>query len=155
MQICVSPSEDYATSATKNQRGKGDCASGCAELAQPAMVPGDGGASNGSPVADSVAERSLISGKGLGVAPQARAMEPACLAGQHGEQMLNVSQQVLDTFAEARTQSTRRLYSLKWNVFASWCITRDEDPASCDVSVLLSFPQDCLDAGRTPSTKCI
>ncbi|KAI2658175.1 Transposon Tf2-8 polyprotein [Labeo rohita] len=151
-QICVSPSEDYAVSAAENQRREGDCASGSAELAQPAVVSGVDRAPNGSPVADPVTERSLISGKRLGVAPQAGVMEPACLAGERRGQTLNVSQRVLDTIAEARAPSTRRLYSLKWKVFSSWCVTKDEDPASCDVSVILSFLQDCLDAGRTPST---
>ncbi|KAL0147128.1 hypothetical protein M9458_057652, partial [Cirrhinus mrigala] len=151
-QICISPSEDYAASAAENQRREGDCASGSAELAQPAVVSGVGRAPDGSPVADSVTERSLISGKRLGVAPQAGAMEPACLAGERRGQTLNVSQRFLDTIAEARAPSTRRLYSLKWKVFSSWCITKDEDPASCDVSIILSFLQDCLDAGRTPST---
>ncbi|KAL0166426.1 hypothetical protein M9458_038270, partial [Cirrhinus mrigala] len=151
-QICVSPSEDYAASAAENQRREGDCASGSAELAQPAVVSGVDRAPNGSPVADPVTERSLISGKRLGVAPQAGVMEPACLAGERRGQTLNVSQRVLDTIAEARAPSTRRLYSLKWKVFSSWCVTKDEDPASCDVSVILSFLQDCLDAGRTPST---
>ncbi len=148
-QICFSPSEDYAASAAESQRGKGDGASGCTELAQ-AMVTEVGRASNGSPVANSVTERYLISGRRLGVAPQAGAMEPACLAGQRGGQMLNVSQRVLDTIAEARSPSTRRLYSLKWGVFTSWCMTKDEDPGSCDVSVILSFLLDCLEAGCTP-----
>ncbi|KAI2666671.1 Transposon Ty3-G Gag-Pol polyprotein [Labeo rohita] len=150
-QICVSPSEDYAASAAENQRREGDCASGSAELAQPAVVSGVDRAPNGSPVADPVTERSLISGKRLGVAPQAGVMEPACLAGECRGQTLNISQRVLDTIAEARAPSIRRLYSLKWKVFSSWCVTKDEDPASCDVSVILSFLQDCLDAGRTPS----
>ncbi len=145
VQETVSPSEDYGACAAKNQRGKGDSASSCTKLAQPAVVPRVGGASN-------VADRSLISGKGLGVAPQTGAMEPTHLAGQRGEWTLNVSQRDLDTIAEARAPSTRHLYSLKWKVFASWRMTRDEDPASCDVSVILSFLQDCLDAGRMPST---
>ncbi len=151
-QICFSHNEDHAASAAESQRGKRDGAFGRAELAQPAVVPGVGRDSNGSPVADSITERPLISGKRLGVAPQARTMEPARLAGQHRGQMLNVSQRVLDTIAEARAPSTRPLYSLKWGVFTSWCMTKDEDPASYDVSVILSFLQDCLDAGRTPST---
>ncbi|KAI2651159.1 Golgin subfamily B member 1 [Labeo rohita] len=78
------PSEDYAASTAENQRREGDCASCSAELAQPAVVSGVGRAPNGSPVANSVMERSLISGKRLGVAPQAGAMEPACLAGLLG-----------------------------------------------------------------------
>ncbi len=90
-QICFSPSEDYAASAAQNQRGKRDGASGHAELAQPAVIPKVGRASNGSAMADYIVERSLISSKGLSVAPQAGAMEPACLAGQRRGWTLNVS----------------------------------------------------------------
>ncbi len=53
----------------QDQRGKRDCALDCTELAQPAMVSEVFGASNDSPVANSDAERSLISGEGLSMTP--------------------------------------------------------------------------------------
>ncbi len=46
----------------------------------------------------------------------------------------------------------RRLYALKWSVFAAWCSTRGTDPISCDISLILSFLQELLDKGRSPST---
>lgn len=52
--------------------------------------------------------------------------------------MLNVSQRVLDTITEARVPSNRDLYSLKLKVFVSVCTTRNKDPASCYVSVIVS-----------------
>ncbi len=89
-------------------------------------------------MADSAAEGSLISDKGLSMAPRAGAMEPAYLAGQRKGQVLNLSQRVLDTIAEARVHSNRDLYSLKWKVFVPWCTTRNKYPANCDVSVIVS-----------------
>lgn len=82
---------------------------------------------------------------------QGSIVEPACLAGQREGQMLNVPQGVLDTNAEVRDSSTRRLYALKRKVFTSWCKERNEDPASCVVSIIL-FLQDCFDNGCTTST---
>ncbi|XP_016395269.1 phosphoethanolamine N-methyltransferase 3-like [Sinocyclocheilus rhinocerous] len=37
-------------------------------------------------------------------------------------------------------------------VFSIWCTTRGKDPASCDISRILSFLQELFDKGRSPST---
>lgn len=50
-------------------------------------------------------------------AASARAVGLACVAGQHAENSLDVLQRVLNTIAETRAPSTRRLFALKWNVF--------------------------------------
>lgn len=75
-----------------------------------------------------------------------------CLAGQCDGQTLTISQRILNTIAEARAPSSRRLYALMWKVFESWCRMKNEDTESCALSVILSFLQDCLDKGCTPST---
>ncbi len=49
------------------------------------------------------------------------------------------------TMAEARSLSTRCLYSLKWSIFSAWCQDHDLDPVTSDVSVVLSFLQGMLD----------
>ncbi len=54
--------------------------------------------------------------------------------------------------SQARAPSTRRLYALKWSVFTTWCTTRGADPALCDVLLILSFLQELLEKGRSPST---
>ncbi len=43
----------------------------------------------------------------------------------------------------------RHLYALKWSVFSTWCLDRGENS---DLSVVLSFQQELLDKGRSPST---
>ncbi|XP_059380084.1 uncharacterized protein LOC132115689 [Carassius carassius] len=58
---------------------------------------------------------------------------------------------VLDTISQARALSTRRLYASKWSVFSTWYSDHGENPTSCDVSVILSFLQELLEKGRTPS----
>lgn len=47
---------------------------------------------------------------------------------------------------------TRRLYTHKWKVFTNWCSSKNVDPATCSISFILSFLQERLDVGRTPST---
>lgn len=59
---------------------------------------------------------------------------------------------MLDTISQARAPSTRRLYASKWSVFSTWCSDHGESPTSCDVSVILSFLQELLEKGRSPST---
>lgn len=86
------------------------------------------------------------------MAPQAGVMGSTCVASQHGVNQLSVSQRVLHTITEARAPATRRLYGLKWRVFANWCASRHEDPITCDIPAILTFLQERLDAGSSPST---
>ncbi|KAI2647798.1 hypothetical protein H4Q32_031262 [Labeo rohita] len=69
-----------------------------------------------------------------------------------GRESENLPEGVLNTISQARAPSTRRLYALKWSVFSTWCSTRGKNPNSCGISVILSFLQDLLDKGRSPST---
>ncbi len=79
----------------------------------------------------------------------AQVMGPACVATQ--QEPFGLPESVLNTMAEARAPSTRRLYSLKWSVFSTWCLDRDLDPVTSDVSVVLSFLQEMLDKQRSSS----
>ncbi len=65
---------------------------------------------------------------------------------------LFLPERVLNTMAEARAPSTRRLYSLKWSIFSARCQDRDLDPVTSDVSVFLSLLQKMLDKQRSSST---
>lgn len=82
---------------------------------------------------------------------QARIVGSACVASLYGVNHLTVSQRVLHTIAEARAPSTRCLYALKWRVFANWCASRDKDPISYDIPTVLTFLQERLDVGSSPS----
>jgi hypothetical protein len=65
---------------------------------------------------------------------------------------IDLPENVLSTISQARAPSTRRLYALKWSVFSAWCAAHGEEPTTCDISVILSFLQELLDKGRSPST---
>ncbi len=59
---------------------------------------------------------------------------------------------LLNTISQAKAPSTRRLYALKWSVFSAWFTTHGADPKVCDISLILSFLQELLEKGRSPST---
>ncbi len=44
------------------------------------------------------------------------------------------------------------LYSSKWGVFESWCLTRAIDPVNCPVGTVLEFLQERLTAGAAATT---
>ncbi len=52
----------------------------------------------------------------------------------------------------ARAPATRKLYSSKWGVFESWCLTRAIDPVNCPVGPVLEFLQERLTAGAAATT---
>ncbi len=60
--------------------------------------------------------------------------------------------EVQETIASARAPSTRKLYSSKWGVFESWCLTRAIDPVNCPVGPVLEFLQERLTAGAAATT---
>ncbi len=54
--------------------------------------------------------------------------------------------------ASARAPATRKLYSSKWGVFESWCLTRAIDPVNCPVGPVLEFLQERLTVGAAATT---
>ncbi len=57
-----------------------------------------------------------------------------------------------NTILNSRAPSTRRLYALKWKLFASWCRQRNLDPVHCPVCSILEFPQSYFSKGVAPAT---
>ncbi len=95
--------------------------------------------------------RDLLShGEQNNVASPSRAVGSAPLASRW--ELTDLPESVQNTISQARAPSTRRLYALKWSVFSAWCSTRGTDPFSCDISLILSFLQELLDKGCSPST---
>ncbi len=60
--------------------------------------------------------------------------------------------EVQKTIASARASATRKLYSSKWGVFESWCLTHAIDPVNCPVGPVLEFLQERLTAGAAATT---
>ncbi len=56
------------------------------------------------------------------------------------------------TIASAWAPSTRRAYTLKWNLFVEWCSSHQEDPQRCSIRAVLSFLQQGLERRLSPST---
>ncbi len=107
-------------------------------------------AAHSSPVAHSSETGPPVSSERDNLAPSARSVGPAPLAARR--EPASFSESMLNTISEARAPSTRRLYALKWSVFSTWCLDHGENPSTSDLSVVLSFLQELLDKGRSPST---
>ncbi len=87
------------------------------------------------------------------MAPASRSMEPPCVApGRDAADLSGLPPAVVETIIQARAPSTRQTYALKWSLFATWCSSRREDPRRCMIGVVLSFLQERLERGLSPST---
>ncbi|KAI2646292.1 ORF V: Enzymatic polyprotein [Labeo rohita] len=139
------------SSGTQASQGTGTQAPpGGPSLEEPTMVVGAVPAALCSPLADPPEAGPPLSGERDDMAPPARSVGLTPLV--FGRESEDLPEGVLNTISQARAPSTRRLYALKWSVFSTWCSTRGKDPAFCDISVILSFLQELLDKGRSPST---
>ncbi len=107
-------------------------------------------AAESNPVADPLETGPPLSSKRHDMASKARVMGPACVAARR--EPFDLPERVLNTTAEARAPSTRRLYALKWSIFLAWCQDRSLDPVTSNVSVILSFLQEMLDKQHSSST---
>lgn len=133
----------------KLSNGSGSASSG-PTLEEPILVPGADTATRNSSMTDSSENGPLLTGQRDALASPFRPVSPPCLVHQWLTD--NLPEVVLNTITEARASSTRRLYALKWSVFSSWCSARNLDPQLCRVIDVLSFLQELLDTGRSPST---
>ncbi|KAI2654443.1 ORF V: Enzymatic polyprotein [Labeo rohita] len=148
--VCFSP-DILDPSGSQESQGTGSQAPpGGSSVEEPTMVFRTVPAALHSPLADPPETGPPLSGERNNLAPPARSVGSAPLVS--GRDPGYLPENVLNTISQARAPSTRRLYALKWSVFSTWCSTRGKDPASCDISVILSFLQELLDKGRSPST---
>ncbi len=86
---------------------------------------------------------------GQDLASSTRALEVVGMAHTGPRAVIDVlPAEVQETIASARAPTTRKLYSSKWGVFESWCLTRAIDPVNCPVGPVLEFLQERLTAGR-------
>ncbi len=72
--------------------------------------------------------------------------------GWDAEVLGDLPQEVALTIASARAPSTKRAYSLKWNLFVECCSSHQEDPRRCSIRAVLSFLQQGLERRLSPST---
>ncbi len=88
-------------------------------------------AAESSPVADPLETRPPLSIERHDMASAARVMGPACVAAER-EPFVH-PKLVLNTMAEARAPSTRRLYAPKWPIFSTWWQDCDLEPVTSDL----------------------
>ncbi len=87
------------------------------------------------------------------LASPTRALEVVGIAHSGPRAVMDVLPvEVQETIASARAPTTRKLYSSKWGVFESWCLTLAIDPVNCPVGPVLEFLQKRMTAGAAATT---
>ncbi len=152
-QICVPPSELTSTDTVQDQGGRGAGLVSGSILAQQDLVPGTHAPRDSPSLANSSEEGSDFSEMGQLMAPTSGPVEtPRMVLGWDAEVLGDLPQEVALTIASARAPSTRRAYTLKWNLFVKWCSSHQEDPRRCSIRSVLSFLQQGLERRLSPST---
>ncbi len=152
-QICVPPSEPTSTDTVQDQGGRGAGLVSGSILAQQDLVPGTHAPRDSPSLANSSEEGSAFSETGHPMAPAPGPVEtPRMVPGWDAEVLADLPQEVALTITSARAPSTRRAYTLKWNLFVEWCSSHQEDPQRCSIRAVLSFLQQGLERRLSPST---
>ncbi len=151
-QICVPPSEPTSTDTVQDQGGRGAGLVSGSILAQQDLVPGTHAPRDSPSLANSSEEGSAFSETGHPMAPASGPVEtPRLVPGWDTEVLADLPQEVALTITSARAPSTRRAYTLKWNLFVEWCSSHQEDPRRCSIRAVLSFLQQGLERRLSPS----
>ncbi len=152
-QICVPPSEPTSTDTVQDQGGRGAGLVSGSILAQQDLVPGTHAPRDSPSLANSSEEGSAFSETGHPMAPASGPVEtPRMVPGWDAEVLADLPKEVALTITSARAPSTRRAYTLKWNLFVEWCSSHQEDPWRCSIRAVLSFLQQGLERRLSPST---
>jgi hypothetical protein len=151
--VCVSSSGSAPGSPSQSSPARVVPLTDCTTLAEQSMVFRDNGSPQRLALGDSGEEGPSVSGAGHNIPPQARPVEPACLAPDgHQLRDTGLSPDVIETILNARASSTRKSYANKWGVFERWCTAHNADPVNCQIASVLDFLQEKLSAGTCPST---
>ncbi len=142
-----------STDTVQDQGGRGAGLVSGSILAQQDLVPGTHAPRDSPSLANSSEEGSAFSETGHPMAPTSGPVEtPRMVPGWDTEVLGDLPQEVALTIASARAPSTRRAYTLKWNLFVEWCSSHQEDPQICLIRAVLSFLQQGLERRLSPST---
>ncbi len=119
LSVCVSPDRSAPGSPGESLPGPGSTTSHCPTVAGQSMVPRfnipSRRASSGAPRQ----EGPSVPSRGLDISPPSRTMETVGLASV-GAQPID-STEVVETILHSRAPFMRKPYTLKWNIFTSWC----------------------------------
>ncbi len=122
-------------------------------LAFPDLVLGANSPLVSASLGDSDQAGLTVPASGQDLASSAGALEVVGMAHTGPRAVIDgLPAEVQETIASARAPATRKLYSSKWGVFESWCLTRAIDPVNCPVGPVLEFLQERLTAGAAATT---
>ncbi len=122
-------------------------------LALPDLVLGANSPLVSASLGDSDQARLTVPASGQDLASSARALEVVGMAHTGPRAVIDgLPAEVQETIASARAPATRKLYSSKWGIFESWCLTRAIDSVNCPVGPVLEFLQERLTAGAAATT---
>ncbi len=137
-----------STDTVQDQGGRGAGLVSGSILAQQDLVPRTHAPRDSPSLANSSEEGSAFSETGHPMAPASGPVETPRMVSDS----TYLPQEVALTIASARAPSTRRAYTLKWNLFVEWCSSHQEDPRRCLIRAVLSFLQQGLERRLSPST---
>ena len=63
-----------------------------------------------------------------------------------------LSEQATETLMASRSESTNKSYQSGWKMFSKWCESRDDDPNTTSVSVIINYLQELLTSGLSYNT---
>ncbi len=122
-------------------------------LALPDLVLGANSPLVSASLGDSDQAGLTVPASGQDLASSAGALEVVGMAHTGTRAVIDgLPAEVQETIASARAPATRKLYSSKWGVFESWCLTRAIDPVNCPVGPVLEFLQERLTAWAAATT---
>ncbi len=103
-------------------------------LALPDLVLGANSPLVSASLGDSDQAGPTVPASGQDLASSAGALEVVGMALTGPRAVIDgLPAEVQETIASASAPATRKLYSSKWGVFESWCLTRAIDPVNCPV----------------------
>ncbi|KAI2649150.1 Retrovirus-related Pol polyprotein from transposon 17.6 [Labeo rohita] len=149
--VRLSPDRSAPGSSGESAPGRGVPSSSSPVLAGPSLVLGPDFSPRRRSMGDSRQEGSPLSGGGPPPSPGVVEVMGVAPEGAHLVAS-GLSTEVVETILQSRAPSTRKLYTLKWKLFTSWCGDHQQDPVNCPVGTVLEFLQDRLSAGLAHST---
>ncbi len=151
--VRLSPDCYAPRSSGESVPGRSPAATSSPVLAGPSMVLGSDFPPRRLSMGDSSQEGSPLTGRMHTCASPPGDVEAVSVAPE-GARLIasSLSTEVVETILQSRAPSTRKLYTLKWKLFTSWCRDRQLDPVNCPVGTVLEFLQARLSAGLTHST---
>ncbi len=149
--VCVSANKADSGSTMQSEGERRPSPSHSPILALPDLVLGANSPLVSASLGDSDQARLTVPASGQDLASSAGALEVVGMAQTGPRAVIDgLPAEVQET--SARAPATRKLYSSKWGVFESWCLTRAIDPVNCPVGPVLEFLQERLTVGAAATT---